>query len=209
MSGSASRWRWRFGRAPQTTGFVVGHPLSIASENALERNTRTFRTVFGARPLASTPRASRSTSRVVTESTRRLPQRRRDVDPLHRLKVRPKRRPDPLQIEPTAQASSTSSTVLARSAGAGACRAALGLDHLPQRTLSLASRAPVPLASGTHLADPAIDAAAVRRDPTPVVGAPLRVQRTRAVRALDAVPRHAREELAPSLQKTVPGCPRR
>jgi hypothetical protein len=72
-SGLASVARRRRGRAASVTGLACAHPFLTASANTECRNVIVFRTVFGAKPFASSARASRSMSSVLTASTRRLP----------------------------------------------------------------------------------------------------------------------------------------
>ena len=55
------------------TGFVGAQPFFTASANTECRNVIVFRRVFGAGPVASIARASRSMWSVVTVSTLRFP----------------------------------------------------------------------------------------------------------------------------------------
>jgi hypothetical protein len=184
MSGSASRCRRRFGLAARVTGFEATQPLSTASENTLDGNDMTLRTVFGARPWASIPPAE---SLDVVPSDRRdraVAERRRDVHALHRLEVPAVRRLHALDVKAVPECSSR--VVYGRRAregwNPGLTRAQA--ERELRRLIDADEGQPVDLATGASLADPAIDATPVEPPPAPVVGAVLQVQVARSPRPL-------------------------
>jgi hypothetical protein len=133
-----------------------------------------------------------------------VPERRRDVDAMHRFAVRDVGRSSALDVDSFAQ---LGHDVVDRSRPflhRGWPPKALRLDHAAQRTLGLSARQSVGAAAFADLAQLAVQVAPVGRPPAPVVGAGLRVETASAVGACHARRRADERELDPVVQQLHP-----